>query len=259
MKFVPHVCGAQRGVDLACRSRIPVLGPRADILENYGNWPEPRLEPMTGRSGATIHRDGPTVSGDAATVPPAPCSAAIRLMIWRAAMAPASWMVSITGRSSQFSVGVRTPPILMEGGQDLAEQRERGLVGNRLGVVGVAPEIMAGRLGFRRDGIEVALPETAFRRRLIETGEAEILTPRRVGRTAGGKPHETRWAPFDDLPAVDDPVARPSEDLLEARRRRGVDDPARDGHRVPVTERSDLGGLGNRRRPNRRLVHEGQM
>ena len=66
----------------------------------------------------------------------------------------------------------------MEGGQDLTEQRERGLVSNRLGVVGVAPKIMADRLGFWRDSIEVALPETAFRRRLIVTGEAEILTPR---------------------------------------------------------------------------------
>jgi len=215
---------------------------------------------MTGCSGATIHRDGPTVSGGRGHVPT--CTLLGSDPIDDLARRDGACVLDgIDHRPvvPVFLLEFEHLPILMEGGQDLTEQCERGLVGNRLTVVGVAPEIMAGRLGFRRDGIEVALPESAFRRRLIVTGEAEILTPppRRAHRQR--KVDETRWAQFDDLPAVDDPVARPAEDLLEARRRRGVDDPARDGHRVPVTERSDLGVLGNRRRPNRRHVHESQM
>ena len=39
----------------------------------------------------------------AAMLSAAPCSVAMRAMIRRAAMAPASWMVSITGQSSRLA------------------------------------------------------------------------------------------------------------------------------------------------------------
>src|ERR1051326_5524623 len=139
--------------------------------------------------------------------------------------------------------------VLVERGLDLLEDllRQRGVPD--VEVVRLAPEIVRGLLGLRRDGVEVAHGDAA-----------DPLALRRAGAGRGGadvEPQERGWREVDDLPAVD--VRGEAADLDEGGRRRLVDDPARHRHVVGRARHLDGGMLGERRIADGGLVHEGEM
>ena len=114
--------------------------------------------------------------------------------------------------------------VLVERHADLLEQHVGQLAVLDVPVVRLAPEVVAGGLGLRRDGVEIA-----------HLDAADALALRRAGagrRRADVEAQERRRAEIDDLPAID--VGGEAAGLDERRRRRRIDDPARDLHLVPV-------------------------
>ena len=98
-------------------------------------------------------------------------------------------------------------------------------------VVRLAPEVVAGRLGLRRDGIEIAHADAV---------DAASLRGAGAGRRAADiETQERRRHEIDDLPAID--VAGKAAGLDEGGRRRRVDDPAGDHHVVRRAIHLDLG------------------
>src|SRR6202041_2166530 len=99
--------------------------------------------------------------------------------------------------------------VFQERGLDLLEDFFGGFGILDVEIVGLAPEIMRGGLGLRRNGIEIAHADAADTLAFPRAGAG--------GRRADVEPQERRRHEVDDLPAVD--MAGKTADFLECRRR----------------------------------------
>ena len=107
----------------------------------------------------------------------------------RAAIRPASALVATMGRSSQFDCcSSSTSSLLLKGLQHLAEVKLGPLLGDRLEVAGVRPEIVAAGLGLGRDENEVAERQPALGLGMVEVANPKSF-PGGVRRSADQEAH----------------------------------------------------------------------
>src|SRR5690606_8114239 len=92
-------------------------------------------------------------------------------------------------------------PVLHERLVDLPEDALRHFRALGVYILRLTPEIVAGPLGLRRDRVEIAQPETARRRLMLEVDPAD--GPRSGGLRPGEQAHEAGRVEADDLPAID--------------------------------------------------------